>query len=283
MGTGQRIGQLAIVTVVCVATLSATDAKKEFKYTVGPKPAVSIYNQYGPVSVKPADGSQVIVTAILHSDKVEVDTAQNGNRVDLRSHLLSGATPENSQVDYEVLVPPDASVTIHSTTGLIHVEQLVADVNVEGDTAQVDVREINNAHVHIKTLNGPVTLTNIRYGHVEISSVGGDITMHSVSGPLVEVSSTSGRIRYDGDFGIGGEYKLTSHTGDIDATIPADASVDVTARSVKGDVQNDFPFHAKTHNSFVPVPGRSLVGTAGKAASSVLLRTFSGKIRLKKR
>jgi len=283
MGTGQRVGQLAILTVVCVATLSATDTKKEFRYTVGPKPAVSIYNEYGPISVKPAEGNQVIVSAVLHSDKVEIDADQNGNRVDLKSHLLSGSTPQNSQVEYEVLVPPDASVTVRSTSGVLHVEQLAADVNIEGDSAQVEVRDINNAHVHIKTLNGPVTLTNIRYGHVEVSSVGGDITMQSVSGPLVEISSTSGRIRYDGDFGIGGEYKLTSHTGDIDATIPADASVDVTARSVKGDVQNDFPFHAKTHNSFVPVPGRSLVGTAGKAASSVLLRTFSGRIRLKKR
>jgi DUF4097 and DUF4098 domain-containing protein YvlB len=283
MATAQRLGQLALVMIVCVAALSATDIKKEFKYTVGPKASLSIYNQYGPISVKPADGNQVIVSAVLHSDKVEVDTAQNGNRVDLKTHLLQGATPENSQVDYEVLVPPDTSVTIHSTTGLLHVEQLVADISMEGDAALVDVRDVNNAHVRVKTLNGPVTLTNIRYGHVEVSSVGGDITMHSVSGPLVEISSTSGRILYDGDFGIGGEYKLTSHTGDIDATIPADASVDVTARSVKGDVQNDFPFHPKTHNSFVPVPGRSLVGTAGKAASSVLLRTFSGKIRLKKR
>jgi hypothetical protein len=35
--------------------------------------------------------------------------------------------------------------------------------------------------------------------------------------------------------------------------------------------------------SFIPKGGRALLGTAGKATSSVFLRTFSGKIRLKKR
>jgi DUF4097 and DUF4098 domain-containing protein YvlB len=279
----RQVGQLAVVTVMCITTMTATDTRREFKYNVGPKAAVSINNEYGPISVKPSPGNQVIVDATLHSDKVEVDNSQSGNRIDIRSHLLTGATPENGQVEYEVLVPSDAIVTVRSTNGLLRAEQLRGDLAMEGDSAQIDVRDISHSHVHVRTLNGPITLTNIQYGHVEVTSVGGDITLNSVSGPYVEVTSTTGKIRYDGDFGIGGEYKMTSHTGDIDATIPAEASVDVTARSVRGDVQNDFPLSPKSHNSFIPVPGRSLVGTAGKAASSVLLRTFSGKIRLKKR
>jgi len=283
MVTRHQVGQLAIVMVVCAATMSATDIRREFKYSVGPKANISINNEYGPVTVKPSAGNQVIIGATLHSDKVEIDNNQNGNRIELKSHMLTGATPENAQVEFEVFVPADASVTVHSSTGLLHAEQLRGDLAMEGDSAQVEVRDISHAHVHLKTLNGPITLTNIQYGHVEVTSVGGNITLNSVSGPYVEVTSTTGKIRYDGDFGIGGEYKMTSHTGDIDATIPAEASVDVTARSVRGDVQNDFPLAPKSHSSFIPVPGRSLVGTAGKAASSVLIRTFSGKIRLKKR
>jgi len=279
----QQVGQLAVVTMICITTMTATDTKREFKYNVGPKAAISINNEYGPVSVKPSTSNQVVIDATLHSDKVEVDNTQNGNRIELRSHLLTGATPENGQVEYEVLVPADASVTVRSTTGTLRAEQLHGDLAMEGDSAQVEIRDISRSHVHVKTLNGPITLTNIQYGHVEVTSVGGNITLNGVSGPYVEVTSTTGKIRYDGDFGIGGEYKMTSHTGDIDATIPAEASVDVTARSVRGDVQNDFPLAPKSHSSFIPVPGRSLVGTAGKAASSVLLRTFSGKIRLKKR
>jgi DUF4097 and DUF4098 domain-containing protein YvlB len=107
--------------------------------------------------------------------------------------------------------------------------------------------------------------------------------LNSVSGPLVAVTSTNGKISYNGDFGTGGEYKLSSHTGDIEAIVPEGASLDVTARSVRGSVENDFPLQPKAHTTFLPEKGHSFVGTAGKAASSVLLRTISGKIRLKKR
>jgi hypothetical protein len=48
-------------------------------------------------------------------------------------------------------------------------------------------------------------------------------------------------------------------------------------------VDNDFPLLPKSHISFPIDKARSLVGTAGKAASSVKLLSFSGKIHLKKR
>ena len=143
-------------------------------------------------------------------------------------------------MDYEVLVPADASVTLRSTTGPLAAEGLHGDVSLEGSQANMDVLDVSDAHVHIKTLNGIVTLTNIHNGHVEITSVSGDVVLHSVNGPLVQVNSTSGKIHYDGDFGNGGEYSLASHTGDIEASAPNDASIDVTARSVRGNVENDF-------------------------------------------
>ena len=109
--------------------------------------------------------------------------------------------------------------------------------------------------------------------------------MNSVTGPFVEVTSAKGRINYSGDFGYTGNYKLTSHTGDIEAIVPSYASFDVNARSVRGDVVNDFPMndHAQSGSPSAFQRGRSFVGSAGKAASSVIIRTFSGKIRLKKR
>ena len=111
----------------------------------------------------------------------------------------------------------------------------------------------------------------------------GDVTLNSVTGPLVRVNSTSGKIHYDGDFGYAGEYRFNSHSGNIEATIPDDASVDVKAQSVRGQVQNDVPLAAQSHTSFLVKEGSAFAGTINKAASSVWLRTFSGKIHLKKR
>jgi DUF4097 and DUF4098 domain-containing protein YvlB len=275
--------KLAAVVLVFFALLAFGEMKKEYRFNVGPRASVSVVNQYGPITVRPSSNNQVFVTAILHSDKAEVDQGQSGNRIEIKSHLLSGANSESGRIDYEISIPPDASVWLYSATGPLRAEKLQGDVNLEGAGASVDVHDVSDAHVHVKTMNGPVMLTNIQDGHVEISSVSGNVSLTEVSGPLVQVSSTSGKIFYDGDFGSGGQYSLISHSGDIEATIPAYASFDVTARSVRGKVENDFPFEPKSHTSFAVIPGSSFAGTIGKAASSVVLKSFSGRIRLKKK
>jgi DUF4097 and DUF4098 domain-containing protein YvlB len=282
MQRSQYATELTAVVLV-LATLAIAETKKEFRFTVGPRSKVSIINQFGSVSVKPSGGNFVVVNATTYSDKVEVDQSQSGNRVDVQSHLLAGASADNARVDYEVLVPADANVNLESATGPLHAERLHGDVEAEGSNAAIDVRDISGSHVHVKTMAGAVTLTNIRDGHVEIDSVSGDVTLNAVTGPLVRVSSTTGRIQYDGDFGYAGEYRFNSHSGNIDATIPQDASADIKAQSVRGEVQNDVPLQPKVHTSFLVREGSSFAGTINKAASSVWLRTFSGRIHLKKR
>jgi len=274
--------KLAGIVLLASAAFAAGEGRKDLHYIVGPHAAVSITNEYGPISVKPGAANQVLVTAVTHSGKVEIDQTQRGNRIDVLSHLLAGADQQSGRVDYEVQVPPDASLMLRSTTGPLHAEKLSGDVTIEGATGTVDVRDISDAHVHIKTLKGPITLTNIHDGHVEVTSVSGEVIMDSVTGPLVQVNSTSGRIRYDGDFGNAGEYRLASHTGDIEATAPDDASIEVIAHSVRGKVENDFRLQPK-HTPFTIKAGSAFAGTMNKAASSVKLFSFSGKIHLKKR
>jgi DUF4097 and DUF4098 domain-containing protein YvlB len=277
-----RTIRLVVVGAMVAGTLVA-ESHKEWHFNVGPKAGVSVNNPYGSISVKPSTNNTVVINAVLHSDKVEVDNRQNGNRVDVQSHLLPGADATSGRVDYEVFVPADASVTLHSTTGPLRAEKLHGDVSLEGSAATVDVRDVADAHVHVKTLTGPVTLSNIHEGHVEVDSLSGLVTMTSVTGQLVQVMSTSGNIIYIGDFGSGGEYRLTSHSGDIDATVPESTSADVSARSVRGEVQDDIPLQPRSRTWIPLKQGSAFVGTMGKAASSVVLRTFSGKIHLKKR
>ena len=238
--------------------------------------------QYGAISVKPGSATQVVVTATLKSGNVEVDKQQNGNRIQIASHLLKGADQQMGQVDYELLIPPDATVNLHSSTGPLSAERLQGDLTLEGADAVVNIRNVSNGHVHVRTMGGPITLTDVRNGHVEIASISGDVHLKSVTGPLVQANSGSGKIFYDGDFGSGGDYKFTTHTGDIEALVPADVSADFSAHSVMGRVQHDFPLQPK-HSRFSVEAGRSFFGTVGKAASEVVLRSFSGKIRLKQR
>jgi hypothetical protein len=275
----RRNAVLGIIVVSCLSAATLAETKKELRYSVGPKANVSLGTQYGGITVKPGNPGVVIAVLTLKSDKTEVLNSQAGNRIEIRAN---GTDPQHGRVDCELTVPPDAIVSLRSTDGPMFVDRLQGDLSFEAVTAPVEVRHATGGgHIHVHTMSGPVTLADVHQGHVEITSVSGDVHLSSVSGPLVEVNAGSGRIFYDGDFGSGGDYKFVTSSGDIAAVIPPDASAEVSAHSVKGDVKDDAKLTPKAYSYWKA--GSSFVGTAGKAASQVLMRSFSGKISLKLR
>jgi hypothetical protein len=281
MSSGRCAATAGIVLMLVGVSLCAENVRKDLHFKVGKHPTISINNPYGPVVVRAGAPHEVVITAILHSDKVELDQSKSHNRVDVISHLLPGSDPASGVVEYEILVPPDANLTLHSDNGRVHAEKLKGDLTVAGNNGAIEVVDCAGGHVHVRTLNGAVSLSNV-HGDVEIMSVGGDILMTGVTGTSVAVNSNSGKIQYAGDFAGDGEYAFTSHTGNIEAVAPAYASIDVLARSTNGVVQSDFSLEPK-HAPFLVRGANSLSGTLGKAASSVKLFSFSGRIRLKKR
>jgi DUF4097 and DUF4098 domain-containing protein YvlB len=282
MHSHRSAAQFVIVLALAGVAYAGGDVRKDLHFKVGKHPMITIDNPYGPMVVRAGASHEVVVTAILHSDKVEVDQSQSHNRIEIVSHLLAGADQNSGVVEYDVQVPAEANLTLHSDNGRIHAEKLRGDLAMEGSNAAMEVLDCAGGHVHVKTLNGPVSLTNVHGGHVEVMSMGGDVVLIGVSGPLVNVNSNSGKIQYTGDFGGEGEYDLTSHTGDIEAIAPAYASIDVFARSSQGRVDSDFSLEPK-HTSLYNRGGSALIGTMNKAASAVKLVSFSGKIHLKKR
>jgi DUF4097 and DUF4098 domain-containing protein YvlB len=273
---------VTLVLATGLASAALAETRKEYRFTVGANANVSVETQYGAISVKPGSANQVVVTATIKSDSgaVEVDQHQSGNRIEIASHLLQGADQQTGQVDYELLIPPDATLNLRSATGPLSAERLHGDLTMEGSDAVMNVRNVENGHVHVRTMRGTVTLADVSNGHIEISSISGDIHLKSVTGPMVQASSGSGRIFYDGDFGSGGQYKFTTHRGDIEALVPVNVSADFRAHSVLGRVHHDFPLKPM-HSRFPAEAGRSFFGTTGEAASEVVLRSFSGRIRLK--
>jgi DUF4097 and DUF4098 domain-containing protein YvlB len=265
-----------LLAVFSLLSLLAAQEKKEFSYSVGPRAVISITNNYGPISVKPSGSSQVVVETVSHSDTVSLVNAQHGDRIELRSISSRQGT---NLVEYTVLVPAATFVSLRSSDGTLRAQGLRGDVVLEGASGSVEVTDISDAHLHVKTLSGPITLTDIRNSHLDIHSVRGNVNLHNVTGPSVEVNSGAGRITYEGDPGRVGEYLLTSHTGDLEVSIPASAWVEIKAHSIKSQSDPEFP-----SASSVPAIGEiSLLGKPGKILGARFeLRSFSGKIRLKR-
>ena len=281
----ERLQQTAVVTLAlatCLASVAIAESRKEYRFNVGPNANISVDTQYGAISVKPGASNQVVVTAISQSDKTEVDNQQRGNRIEIDTHLLSGTDSKTGRVDYELQIPPDATLNLHSSTGPLSAEDLKGDLTFEGTDAVVNVHNVSNGHVHVTTIGGPITLSDVSNGHVEMSSISGTVTMKSVTGPFVRANCGRGKIFYDGDFGSGGDYKLSTHSGDIEAIVPANTSAEFNVHSLLGKVHNELDLIPQ-HYRYLPEQGRSFFGTFGQAASKVVLHSFSGKIRLKQR
>jgi DUF4097 and DUF4098 domain-containing protein YvlB len=284
MNTWNNGAKLALAVAFAFSSLAAVaQTRKEMKFNVGPGSSLTITNDFGPVTVHVAPGSQIIATATLNPGQVEIDQTHSGSRVELFTHSLQQrAKAEVAHVGFDVTVPPDCDLIIHSSAGPISVEQVRGDVSADGDLANIDVHDVGGGQVHLRTLKGSIALSNVTDGHVEISSVSGPVTLKNVSGPHVEVNTTNGVINYAGLFSDNGDYEFSTHSGDINVSLPSNASVEVAARSVTGQVQNDFPFHPKQHVPFPVTSGRAFAGTSNSGASSVQLRSYSGTIRVKK-
>jgi hypothetical protein len=271
------------VAVALLAVSAPAQDKKEFNALINRGATVSIVNEFGAVKVLPSSSKTLLITAVPHSAKVEVDFQNNNNnRIEAHSHILQNANPDEARVDYEVRLPAGANVVVRSSNGPLTVEGVNGDVTCEGESSPVQVRNGGNGHLHVRTVEGAVTLANLKNAHIEIASVSGDISLNGVTGPSVAVSTTKGKINYVGDFDGGGDYSLSTHSGDIDIAMPAGASVDMSAKSVQGSVEDAFSLKPEAHPMFAVTQGKSFAGVANSGASSVKLRSFSGKIRVKK-
>lgn len=284
-----RLGALALVLAVALTSTVAnaqSQARKETRFDVAPNGTINVVNNAGLVTLKTGSGHQVVMVYSLHSDKMEVDqeSTPDKRRVEIRSHALSSQQPtaEEAKVDMEFTIPAGVAITVSTSTAPITAEGLTGDVTFSSDTGAITVSNMVRSHLHVRSVAGRVNLSNLSLGHVDVTSSGGAVKMVNVSGPKVNVATGSGNINYQGDCSGVGDYLMTTHSGDIDMTLPQTASVDLNARSVSGHIENDFPLQAKKHPVFVPKTGSSFAGTSNSGSSSVELRSFSGRIRVKK-
>ena len=274
-------GALALVT-----TAFAADNRKEVRLDVAPGATINIVNSAGSVNLHSDNGRQLQLVYTTHSDKVEVDqnSTADKKRIEIVTHALPQQKPsaEEARVDYDITVPSGVSVTVTTATAPITADGLRGDITLASDTGQITARNISRSHVAIRSVAAPVNMNNMLLDYVDVTSSGGAVQMVNVAGPKVSVGTASGNITYEGDCSGGGAYNLSTHSGAIDVTLPQTASVDLSARSVSGKVENEFPLQQKPHTSFVPQTGRSFAGTSNSGSSSIELQSFSGRIRVKK-
>jgi hypothetical protein len=129
-------------------SVAFAEDSKIVTYTAKKNAVISITNNYGPITVKPSAGRQVVVRSIAHSKGVKFEHEEHGKRIALQS---ISDQPGTALAEYAVLLPAD-SFLVAVGGGTVHVEGLSGDLVLESGKALIEVNNINNAHVHVRTM-----------------------------------------------------------------------------------------------------------------------------------
>lgn len=193
--------------------------------------------------------SQVSIQATKHYQSFgsapTVQYSQDGNIIKATvqnqgNNFLAFAT---NNVDFNVTVPTNANLQIHTATG------------------NIDVSGVN--------------------GTMSLSTATGSITANqdALSGQS-SLQTNTGDITFDGSIASSGNYQFTSDTGSVDVTLPASSSFHMDATTDTGSIDSDFS-EVQVHEH--DVTGSDAHGDVGSSpGASLTLKTNTGDIHLNK-
>lgn len=273
---------LAVAVVLCAGALPAFCEAIQKSFATIANPALVLHSHNGTVSITGWDQNQVTIEGDRASDAMDVLIEGNAEKVTIKTHPKHpNLSRDEARVDLTIHVPRQALVRVESEQGDIAVENVEGGVTVEGVTNSVTLSRIRG-HITARTVDGPIVI-RASEGVVHADSISGDLEFLQVNGSQLTGTTNSGRIRYQGDFGLGGTYKLYSYNSSIDVQASPRASFDVDARSIQGTIENriSLPSPPPGASSLrARRTGRSVQGRVNTGKSIVQITSYSGTIRL---
>jgi len=255
----------------------------EKRFTVEARPVITIHNPSGPVTVKAWSKHEVQIIADHQSAKVEVDAEQTDNRIDVVTHTLSDAAgPDDLLASFDLIVPEDAELQIHSDSGSVEVSEVMGDMAVDTVAAGIKLQD-TAGYLTIKTVGGTFECVRCA-GRLEVNSISGNVRLIDMHSYSVRAQTSEGNILFDGAFLPNGTYRLKNYSGLIEVRFSPLDSFDLSANSVRGKVENDANLTPPAHgHNRISKFGRSLFGKLNQGKAKVELSSFDGTINIHRR
>lgn len=262
----------------------ASAHRLEKHFTVQGRPVITVRNAHGRIEVKSWKKPEVVVVGIHSSSKVEVDTEQAGDRIEVTTHVLTeNVIPADLQADYQLTVPEESELRVRTDSGNVVVERVSGDMTFDTVSADVQLQEVAG-YLVIKTIGGSVVCARCA-GRIDVNSISGNVRMLQPQLSSVRVQTSSGDIFFDGNFLRQGIYILKNYSGLIEVRFADTDSFDLSANSLYGQVENQANVKPDTHGKrHAPARfAKGLFGTVNEGHAKVELSSFNGTIKILKR
>jgi hypothetical protein len=231
---------------------------------------------------------------------LEIDVAEHGNRVAVRSTLpvaprQAPARGPRARVrtDYEIALPAGTALELKNMQGNVRVSNVAGDVRVEAMAGDVvaealsrvrmlrsmsgDVmlsRSVVNGDANLQSVSGNVIASGVKATSLTMGTVSGNVQVRESSSDRALVRTVSGDIEFASAPRRAGRYELKTHAGDIFVFTPGGGGFEFEANTFKGDVTSDVPTQPG------PAGSRQVRGSSGDGSAFYDLTTFTGDIRV---
>lgn len=299
--TTTRVRNLTAVLLACAVSTPALWASREVDATLdaAPNATIEIETTSGSIEVRGWDNNQVVVTGRI-GDDVESFTAEGGgNRIvieveveqrgrwggrDIDAHLEI-KVPRGARLEIETV---SASIEVEEFDGRIEAESVSGGIELSGAPATADLESVSggirvrgkNTRTLAETVSGSIRLDGVS-DRVEASTVSGRIEVDAGQIERGDLESVSGTVELECSLARGARLDVSSHSGNVTLTLPADVSASFEAETFSGRIDNDFGAQAERASKWTP--SKTLEFTTGDGDAEVTLETFSGNLRIQKR
>ena len=287
-------------------------------YKVGADGALDLSQIAGDVRVITGRNNEIKVDAIKrvrHRNAEEgkrlltqlrVEVTQVGNRIEVRTiYPRTSGRGLSAEVDYTVVVPQSAAVSVKTISGDLSVTGVHGEVRAESTSGNVDVtgtpnlvvaktisgdvraKDISATTLTLGTVSGSVIASALKVRALECGSISGDVQLSGLQVERLTAKTINGDIDFDGILARGGRYEFNAHSGDVRLVLANVSGFELDASTFSGSIRSDFPVTLRSNPGDDPrgrrMNNRAIRGSFGDGSAILAIRSFSGTVVITKK
>ena len=280
---------LLLTALLAFTTAALADNTFDRTVNVSGQSDLYVMTGSGNIHILPGSGSQIHIVGHVHAgwsafgdvnSRVQrivenPPIAQNGNTVrvgDVSDHSLFN----NISIDYDINVPADVALNLHSGSGDVEVTSVGRFVAATSGSGNVRAHGVHGP-ADLESGSGDLELEDLGAGDVKVKTGSGDIKVENFNGGF-NGRTGSGDITADGHLQNGG--MIMAGSGDVRLHLTPDSRFTLEASTGSGDIRVHMPgvVAANTDSS------RHHVTTSVNGGGPALeIRTGSGDIEIASR